>query len=55
MSSLILFAQAYDGARVGEGVLRGGWEYIWGGYALSAFFLVAYGISLYVRRPRSTP
>lgn len=54
MSSLVLLAQ-YDAARVGEGVLRGGWEYIYGGYALSALFLVAYTISLWVRRPRSSP
>lgn len=52
MNAFFLLAQASP-SRVGDGVLVGGWGYIWAGYALSAVFLIGYAVSLRVRRPRS--
>lgn len=39
-------------ARVGSGVLTGGWEYIWVAYVFAWAVFSAYGFSLWVRRPR---
>lgn len=32
-----------------EGVIRGGWEFVWAAYGISATVFVLYGISLVVR------
>ena len=32
-----------------SGVLQGGWEFVWAAYALSAFVLGSYAVSLWLR------
>lgn len=32
-----------------EGVISGGWEFVWGAYGITAAVFVLYGISLVVR------
>jgi len=35
-----------------NGVLEGGWDYVWGAYGATAAVLAAYGLSLYLRLRR---
>lgn len=37
----------------GEGVLDGGWGYVWGAYGVTWAFLAAYGLSLMLRMRRA--
>jgi heme exporter protein D len=34
------------------GHVIGGWDYVWGAYAVTWFGLVAFAVSLYVRRSK---
>ncbi len=56
LSSFVLLAaeNADLGARVGSGVISGGWGYVWASYAITWTVFAAYGLSLWVRRPPST-
>ena len=31
------------------GIIEGGWEYVWGAYAVSAAILMGYAVSIYRR------
>ncbi len=55
LSSLVLLAAENPDLanRVGSGVISGGWGYVWASYAITWTVLAAYGLSLWVRRPRS--
>jgi len=33
-----------------EGVISGGWEFVWAAYGITATLFVLYGISLWARR-----
>lgn len=35
------------------GMIQGGWEYVWGSYALTLATLVVYGVSLTLRLRRA--
>ena len=48
--NLTLLAQT----QVGSGVITDGWDFVWGGYALTAAFLSYYALSLWLRRPGRT-
>jgi hypothetical protein len=37
-----------------NGMIVGGWEYVWGAYGLTFAVLAGYGISLWLRQPRGT-
>ena len=37
---------------VGAGKLIGGWEYVYAGYGVAAFALIAYSLSLFIRWKR---
>lgn len=42
---------ANDTAPVGSGRITGGWGYVWFAYGITWLTLIAYGVSLWVRRP----
>lgn len=38
-----------DPAQVGQGVVEGGWSYVWAAYGISWFVFVAYAIHVFHR------
>jgi hypothetical protein len=54
--SLVLLAADYPDAtnRVGSGVISGGWGYVWAAYAITWSVLAFYGLSVWIRRPRTS-
>ena len=55
VTSMLLSAAAEaaePAQRVGVGRIVGGWGYVWASYGLTWFTLAAYGLSLWVRRPK---
>lgn len=55
MTGLWVVAQvtADAAARVGEGRIVGGWEYVYASYGIAYASMVAYAVYLWVRRPRA--
>jgi hypothetical protein len=41
-------------AQAGAGRIQGGWEYVWGAYAVTWTALLLYVTSLWLRRPKAS-
>jgi hypothetical protein len=54
LMSLMVLAQAAAG-EVGSGRVTGGWGYVWVSYGIAWGSFVLYALSLWVRRPRTSP
>lgn len=54
LSSLMVLAQAAAG-EVGSGRIQGGWGYVWVSYGITWGALALYSLSLWLRRPKSSP
>lgn len=54
LSSLVVLAQAAAG-EVGSGRIQGGWGYVWVSYGITWGSLALYSLSLWLRRPKSSP
>lgn len=54
-SQLLMAAEsAATAARPVVGRIQGGWGYVWASYGITWGVLAAYGLSLWLRRPRAT-
>jgi hypothetical protein len=53
MTSWMVLAQAAEG-QVRSGI-QGGWGYVWVSYGIAWGALTLYSVSLWVRRPRTSP
>jgi hypothetical protein len=49
--TLLAAGSADVAARVGSGVIEGGWDYVYAAYAITWAVIIAYGLSLWIRRP----
>ena len=54
LTSLVVLAQAAAG-EVGSGRIQGGWSYVWVSYGITWGAIALYSLSLWLRRPKTSP
>jgi hypothetical protein len=54
LAMLGVLAQAAAG-EVGSGRIQGGWSYVWVSYGITWGALALYSLSLWLRRPKTSP
>ncbi|MDY7230732.1 hypothetical protein [Hyalangium rubrum] len=54
LASLGVLAQVAAG-EVGSGRIQGGWGYVWVSYGIAWGSLALYSLSLWLRRPKTSP
>ncbi len=54
LTSLAVLAQAAAG-EVGRGRIQGGWGYVWASYGIAWGAIALYSLSLWLRRPKTSP